>query len=90
MLFNSILRMIENAEANGVSRAKILRGVPSEFRTRLKDKRSVPVTFIGPQKHLKMDSLDFDPETMRAARKQGIAVGRAAVPKIVSALESVA
>jgi hypothetical protein len=90
LLFNTILQMIENAEAHGISQTKILRGIPAEIRRRLSGKRAIPITFIGPREHIDMDSLDFKPAAMRKLMKEGVAVGKAMVPKIVDALKRVA
>ncbi len=89
LLFNSILHMIENAEAQGISQTKILRGVPAEIRRRLSGKRAIPVTFIGPSQHIDMDPLEFEPVAMKKLMKEGVAIGKTIVPKIVDALEDV-
>jgi NTE family protein len=84
--FNALLRMIDNAVAAGVSRTTVLRGIPQEIRSRLADKRAVPITFIGPAKHIDMDSLEFDPAAMRKLMKQGVDTAKKIVPGIVAAL----
>ena len=84
--FNTILRMIENAEAAGMSRQQILKGIPQSVRPRLKDKRSVPITFIGPNKHIDMKSLEFKPAAMKKLMKQGFDVAKKIVPKIATSL----
>ncbi len=86
--FNTILKIIENAEAAGVSRQRILKGIPQNVRTRLKDKRYVPITFIGPNKHITMDSLTFDPVAMKKLMKQGFDAAKKVVPKIVNSLQA--
>jgi predicted acylesterase/phospholipase RssA len=88
LLFNSLLQMIENAEAEGVPRAKLLRGVPDEIRRRLSGKRAIPVTFIGPARHIEMNSLEFEPVAMRALMKEGVRVAKQVVPKIAAQLEA--
>ncbi len=86
-LFNAILQMIENAEAAGVSRARILRRVPADVRRRLHGKRPIPVTFIGPRTHIAMDSLKFEPAEMKRVMALGVDVGKKAVPKLEVALD---
>lgn len=84
--FNTILKMIENAEAAGVSRNRILKGIPPNVRTRLKDKRYVPITFIGPNKHIEMEPLSFEPAAMKKLMKQGFDAAKKVVPKIARSL----
>ena len=86
--FNALLRLVENAEANGLSRAKILRGIPEPIRRRLTGKRLIPVTFIGPNRHIEMNALEFDPATMRKVMNDGVKVAKRIVPKIVAELAS--
>jgi len=69
--YNAIVRMLENGLAQGVSRNKLLAGVPAEIRDGLTQKSSVPVTFIAPPAHLDMDCLVFEPPALRAAIKLG-------------------
>ncbi|MFQ5960234.1 MAG: hypothetical protein ACE5MG_02475, partial [Candidatus Methylomirabilales bacterium] len=88
LLFNSILQMIENAEAHGISQTKIHRGIPAEIRRRLSGKRAIPITFIGPRDHIDMNVLEFKPAAMKKLMKEGVAVGKTIVPKIVEALEA--
>jgi NTE family protein len=86
--YNALLRLVENAEANGLSRAQILRGIPQPIRRRLTGKRSIPVTFIGPNRHIEMNALEFDPATMRQVMNDGVKVAKRIVPKIVAELAS--
>ena len=81
-LFNSILRMVDNALAAGVSKAALLKGIPTSVRNRIKDKRPIPVTFIGPTTHLDMDSLKFEPAVMRKVMKKGVDVGKKAAERL--------
>lgn len=90
LLFNSILHMIENAEAQGMSQTKILREIPIEIRRRLSGKRAIPITFIGPKGHIDMDPLEFEPVAMKKLMKEGVAIGKPIVPKIVDALKDIA
>lgn len=90
LLFNAILQMIENAGTDGVLQAKILRGIPAEIRRRLSGKRAIPLTFIGPKGHIDMNVLEFKPAAMKKLMKEGVAVGKTIVPKIVNALKGVA
>ncbi len=85
-LFNGILQMVENAEAAGVPRSALLRDVPEEVRTRLEGKRAVPVTFIGPDSHLDMDSLTFEPAEMKKAMRLGVKIAKKIVPTIEKVL----
>jgi NTE family protein len=88
LLFNTLLQMIENAEANGLSRTKILRDIPLTIRRRLAGKRSVPVTFIGPDRHIEMNALEFDPAAMRKVMNDGVRVAKRIVPRLLAQLES--
>ncbi len=82
LLFNSILQMIENAEAEGVPVARILRGVPQEIRRDLEGKRAVPVAVIAPPDHLDVDSLEFVPAEMRKVMQIGVDAAKKVVPWI--------
>jgi NTE family protein len=88
LFFNTLLQMLENAEAHGLTRTQILRGIPPLIRRRLTGKRSVPVTFIGPARPLEMNALEFDPAIMRKVMREGVKVAKRIVPKIVAALAS--
>ena len=86
LLFNSILRMLENAKAEGIPASRILRDVPSEIRRDLEGKRAVPVTVVAPPDHLDIDSLEFVPADMRAVMRIGVDAGKKVVPSIAQAL----
>lgn len=88
LLFNTLLRMLENAESHGLTRTQILRGIPLPIRRRLTGKRSVPVTFIGPDRPLEMNALEFDPAIMRKVMREGVKVAKRIVPRIISELGS--
>jgi hypothetical protein len=87
VLFNTVLQMIDNSEKHGISRTKILRGIPREIRSRLPGKRAIPVTFIGPSRHIEMNALEFEPAAMRKLMKEGVRAAKAVVPKIVAQLQ---
>jgi hypothetical protein len=74
-----MLQMLKNAAEAGVSGNQLLRGIPSDARSRLKDKRPVPLVLIAPKNHLDLDSLDFDSEQMRALMRLGVAAGKEAL-----------
>jgi NTE family protein len=82
-LFNAIIQMIDNAKAEGVSEAKLLRAIPSEVRSKLKDKRPVPVMLIAPKDHLELDSLDFDPPRMRELISLGADTAKATLQGVM-------
>jgi NTE family protein len=86
LLFNAILQMIENAEEAGVSRTRLLRGIPAELRRRFGDKRAIPISYIGPDRHIEMDSLTFEPKEMKKVMRAGVEVGKKAVRRIAEAL----
>lgn len=75
-LMNTILAMVENAAAHGFPKAKLLAGIPDEVRKKLGNKSRVGLTFVGPPKHLDMDSLEFEPDKMKKALALGEKVGR--------------
>jgi predicted acylesterase/phospholipase RssA len=70
-LFNAVLQMLATAEALGVPREDLLAEVDPDVKSRLKGKRVVPITFIGPAEHLDMEPLTFEPEVMRDAMRLG-------------------
>ncbi|MGH7162842.1 MAG: patatin-like phospholipase family protein, partial [Planctomycetota bacterium] len=82
LLFNALLQILENAEAEGVPRSRILKEVPAEVRRDLRDKRAVPVTVIAPPAHLDADALEFEPARMREMMRIGVDAAK----KVVSAL----
>lgn len=71
VLYNTLLQVVENGLAHGIPRTKLLKRVDPLLQRKLRDKRAVPVTFIGPKDHLEMDGLEFDPEKMKRAMRQG-------------------
>jgi NTE family protein len=77
--FNAMLQMLKNAAEAGVNGNQLLRGIPSDVRSRMKDKRPVPLVLIAPKNHLDLDSLDFDSEQMRALMKLGVTAGKEAL-----------
>ncbi|MHC5009608.1 MAG: patatin-like phospholipase family protein [Planctomycetota bacterium] len=68
---NAIIRLFNLGKAAGVPVSVLRQAVPKPIRSRIK-KRDVPVTFIGPKKHLDMDGLTFEPKEMRAAMRLGV------------------
>ena len=80
-------RISDNARGLG-SEKQILRGIPKDIRQRLKGKRSIPISFIGPKTHLAMDSLEFSPAAMKDALQRGIQVAKEKLPGIEKALNS--
>jgi NTE family protein len=68
---NAMLRMIENAKGAGVPANALLAGIPDDVRASLGGKRDVRVILIAPDKHIDVDSLTFDPATMREVMDQG-------------------
>jgi len=70
--YNALLQILENALAQGISRTKVLASVDPAVVRSLRDKRAIPVTFIGPSRHLEMDGLKFDPKEMKRVMKQGV------------------
>ncbi len=74
--YNAMLRMIANAEALGVDRDDLLQDIPDEILEKLADKRPVPVVLVAPKDHLDLDSLDFDPDAMKALMDQGLATAK--------------
>jgi len=71
LMGNALLQMRDNARAKGVAERELFAGVDPSIRKWLKGKRVVPITFIGPDKHIDMDSLTFDPESMQKLKDQG-------------------
>jgi NTE family protein len=88
LLFNTLLQMIDNAAAHGVSRTQILRNIPPPVRRRLTHKRAVPVTFIGPRRHIDMNPLEFEPAAMKSVMKEGVRIAKGIVPRIAEQLEA--
>ena len=85
-LYNTILRMIENAKRSQMKLADLLDGVPDEVRIKLKDKVAAPVFLITPDAELDMDSLEFEPVKMRRAMAHGTEVGKRRGEEIRAAL----
>src|SRR5262249_32108573 len=63
--FNAMLQMVTNTDDLGVSNTRLLKNIPRDVAAKLRDKRPVPVQLIAPKDHLDLDSLDFDPASMR-------------------------
>lgn len=81
-LVNALLRVVDNATAHGVSESVLYSGVRTDIKRSLKGKRLVPVTYIGPSKHLDMSSLEFNPPTMKKAMDHGMRRGKAVFKKL--------
>ena len=79
---NALLLLFANAREAGVSQAKLLAGLSPEIRKRLREKKHIPVTFIGPRTHLAMDGLTFEPKEMQAAMKLGVQAANDALKKV--------
>lgn len=86
LLFNALLRILENAQALQVPKNKLMHGVPAEVKRDLKDKRPVPVTWIGPDRHIDMNSLVFEPAAMRTLMNKGMRVAKREGAKLVDEL----
>ena len=80
-LYNAILRILANIDAD-VSASRALEGIDPMIKRSLRGKKTVPITFIGPDKHLEMDSLEFEPEAMRKAMKHGVECAKKALKNV--------
>ena len=78
-----MLQMLKNASEAEVSGNQLLRGIPSDVRSRLKDKRPVPLVLIAPKNHLDLDSLDFDSAQMRTLMKLGADAAKDALEDVL-------
>jgi NTE family protein len=70
--YDTILQMIDNAAAAGVSKTTLLKKIPTPVRQHFKEKRAVDVILIAPAEYIDIDALSFEPSKMRAAMKLGV------------------
>jgi NTE family protein len=77
--YNALLQVIDNAVAGGLSKTALLKGIPLLVRQHVRDKRAVPVILIAPDDHLDMDSLSFEPSSMKSAMGLGVAAAKKAL-----------
>ena len=86
---NALLRMAQNALDTGqISENQLFRGIPVKMKKWIKERRAVPMIFVGPKQHMNHSSLDFESEKMKFMMKMGRERAQVLLPKWFDALSN--